>query len=197
MILKPLRLIPAALLVSATPAFAAEGGGPLDVNLGLMIWTLIIFTIVLLVLRRFAWPNILGAVEAREARIRELLSAAEADRAAAQTALEESRRQLDQTRHQVQETLSESRVSAERMREEILAGARRDQEELMNRARRDIAAERETALQQVRLEAVDLAIAAAEKLIRRNLSGEDNRRLVREYLGQVDAQPGSPAAAGA
>ena len=76
------------------------------------------------------------------------------------------------------------------MRAEVLEAARREQQELLERARRDIAAEREVALDSVRREAVELAIRAAEKLVRRSLDAEDNRRLVREFLGQV----GEPAA---
>ena len=66
----------------------------------------------------------------------------------------------------------------------------REQQELLERARRDIAAEREVALDSVRRDAVELAMRAAEKLVRRSLDAEDNRRLVREFLGQV----GEPAA---
>ena len=75
------------------------------------------------------------------------------------------------------------------MKADILAEANREREEMMLRARRDIAAERAVALDTVRRDAVELSIRAAEKLVRRNLDAEDNRRLVREYLGQVSAQP--------
>lgn len=194
MIRKPLRLIPAALLLSATPAFAAEGGGPLDVNTGLLIWSIVIFTIVFLVLRKYAWPQILGAVEAREQHIRDLLAQAERDRAEAHALLEENRRQLETTRNEVQAALAESRASAEQVREEILSQARREQDEMLVRARREIASERSAALDSVRREAVDLSIAAAERLLRRNLSADDNRRLVTEYLERVEV---TPAGAGA
>ncbi|HEX2201836.1 MAG TPA: hypothetical protein VHG91_00990, partial [Longimicrobium sp.] len=70
MTLKPWALAVGLALLQATP-LAAQEQSPLDVNTGLMIWTILIFVIVLLVLRKFAWPNILGAVEAREAHIRE------------------------------------------------------------------------------------------------------------------------------
>jgi F-type H+-transporting ATPase subunit b len=190
MISKLSRIAPAAalLLITATPAHAATEAGPLDVNVGLMIWTVLIFVIVLVALRRFAWPSILGAVEAREEHIRELLGSAERDRAEAATLLAEQQRQLDETRAKVQETLAESRTVGERLRDEVLAQARREHEELMARARRDIDTERAAALDSVRREAVDLAIAAAEKLVHRTLDGEDNRRLVQGYLGQLEAQ---------
>ncbi|MBB4637605.1 F0F1 ATP synthase subunit B [Longimicrobium terrae] len=176
----------ALLVLTAQPLYAAEeGGGPLDINVGLIIWTFLIFGIVLAVLAKFAWPNILGAVERREAHIRELLEGAERDRAEAATLAEENRRLMEDTRAKVQDALNDARAQNERVRADALAESRRQQDEMMERARRDIAAERAAALESVRHEAVDLSIAAAERLVRRTLDSEDNRRLVREYLGQV------------
>lgn len=179
------------LLGSAAPLVAAEGETPglLTPNIGLTFWTIVVFVIVLAVLSKFAFPKILGAVEAREANLRELAEAAERDRREAAAMMEENRRILEDTRHRVQEAINESRTSAERIRADMLAETRREQEALLERARRDIATERENALEAVRREAVDVSMRAAERLVRRNLDAEDNRRLVREYLGQVAAQP--------
>ncbi|MBD0320576.1 MAG: F0F1 ATP synthase subunit B, partial [Gemmatimonadetes bacterium] len=166
-----------------------EAPGLLSPNPGLIIWTIVVFLVVLVVLSKFAFPKILGAVEAREANLRELAEAAERDRREAAAMMEENRRILEDTRHRVQEAINESRTSAERIRADMLAETRREQEALLERARRDIATERENALEAVRREAVDVSMRAAERLVRRNLDAEDNRRLVREYLGQVSAQP--------
>jgi F-type H+-transporting ATPase subunit b len=190
----PWALVAALLFLGATPAFAAaEESSPLDVNVGLMIWTLIIFVSVLVALRRFAWPNILGAVERREAHIRELLDATRREREEAAAMLEENRRILDETRARVQEAMNETRTTGERMRAEMMAETRREQDAMLERARRDIAAERQAALDAVRREAVDVSMAAAERLVRRNLDGEDNRRLVREFLGQMSGAPATAA----
>lgn len=179
------------LLGSAAPLVAAEGETPglLTPNIGLTFWTIVVFLIVLAVLSKFAFPKILGAVEAREAHLRELSEGAERDRAAAAALVAENQRILDDTRARVQEAINESRTSAERIRADMLAETRREQEAMIERARRDIQAERESALEAVRREAVDVSMRAAERLVRRNLDAEDNRRLVREYLGQVAAQP--------
>src|SRR5688572_11094744 len=99
------KSLPLALLlltVPATPAVAQEGG-LLSINSGLMVWTVLIFLIVLIVLYRYAYPSILGAVEAREARIAELLSAAQRDREEARALLDEQRERHEQLRAQVQE----------------------------------------------------------------------------------------------
>jgi F-type H+-transporting ATPase subunit b len=196
-------LAPSLLLLAAlaAPAAAQEhgeggGGGLLSINPGLIIWTILIFLIVLAILSKFAFPKILGAVEARERHLNELAESAERDRAEAARLLEENRRLLDETRARVQEALAESRTSAEGLQAQALAEARREREELLARARHDIANEREVALEAVKREAVELAIRAAEKLIRESLDAEDNRRLVREFLGQVSARR-APAAAGA
>jgi hypothetical protein len=93
----------------------------------------------------------------------------------------------------VQEALAESAVRPSDARGDDGRGPPRA-EELLERARRDIAAEREPPLDAVRRETVDLAIAAAEKLVRRNLDTEDNRRLVRDYLARSTLR--EPAAGG-
>jgi F-type H+-transporting ATPase subunit b len=197
MIRKPWALAPALLLLNAAPLYAQEHAeeakGPLSVDTGLLIWTLLIFGIVVAVLYKFAWPNILGAVEKREAHIRELLEGAERDRAEAAALADENRRLVEETRARTQDAINEARGQAEKMRAEVLDAARREQQELLERARRDIATEREVALDAVRREAVELSMRAAEKLVRRSLDGEDNRRLVREYLGQLE--PAQPARA--
>ncbi len=185
-------VLSALLLVgSAAPLVAQHEETPslLTPNIGLTFWTIVVFAVVLAILSKFAFPKILGAVEAREAHLRELAEGAERDRREAAAMMEENRRILEDTRHRVQEAINESRTSAERIRAEMLAETRREQDALLERARRDIAAERDSALEAVRREAVDVSIRAAERLVRRNLDGEDNRRLVREYLGQVASQP--------
>jgi F-type H+-transporting ATPase subunit b len=191
---KPWALVPALLLLTAVPLYAQEHAeeakGPLSVDVGLLIWTLLIFGIVVAVLYKFAWPNILGAVEQREAHIRELLEGAERDREEARALAEEQRRERDELRAQVQTVLAEARQQGEQVRAEIEAAAARDRSERAERAEREVAAAREAALDSVRREAATIAMAAAEKLVRRSLDTEDNRRLVREFLGQV----GTPAA---
>jgi len=184
---RSLRLTAILSLLVASPAFAQEEkGGLLSIESGLMIWTVIIFLVALGLLYKFAYPHILGAVEAREQRIRELLAAAKENREEANALLQEQQRQMDELRQRTQETLAEGRAAGERLRDEILAQARREQAELLERTRMDVGREMERALAELRAEAVEIAIAAASKLLDRNLDAEDNRRLVREYLEQVD-----------
>ena len=183
------------ILASAAPLLAQEehgggGGGLLSINGGLSAWTIIIFLIVFAILAKFAFPRILGAVEAREKHLEELAEAAERDRAEAAALAAENRKIVEDTRARVHGALEEARQQAEKMRADVIADAQRERQELLERARRDIATEREVALDTVRRDAVVLAMAAAEKLVRRTLDSEDNRRLVQETLAQM----GQPAA---
>ncbi len=183
----PFWLVSLLTFLSASPVLAQEeGGGLLDVNYGLMFWTVLIFVIVLVLLGKFAYPPMLSAVEAREARIRELLESAERDRAEAAALVAEQQAQLDQTRTHAQEILAEGRSAAENIRDQMLAEARAEQEAILARARHDIEQERERAISIVRREAVEVAMAAAEKVIGRNLSTEDNRRLVLGYIDELE-----------
>lgn len=192
MISKSLRYLPFLLLGSATPALAAEGG-LLTPSGGLIFWTIVTFLIVLAGLWKFAWPHILGAVEAREQHIRDLLSAAARDREEASTLLATQRQELEETRARAQEILAESRTASERAHQELLAQTRREQAELLENARRDIAGEMERARETLRRDAVDVAMAAAEKLIGRSLNSDDNRRLIQNFMVEAEAPRASSA----
>jgi len=167
-----------------------EGGaGPLTVDGGLVIWTLVVFGLLLLVLRRAAWPVLLAAVRERERRLEEQLAQAQQDRAEAAALLEEHKRLLAGAKAEAQELLAKAKAVADKERATLLARAREEYEELLARARKDIEEEREKAILALRREAVDLSIAAASKLLEAQLDNEANRRLVTEYLATLEQRP--------
>jgi F-type H+-transporting ATPase subunit b len=175
-----------AALLGAVPAVAQEGGeasGPLVVNGGLMIWTLVVFGLLFLVLKRFAWPALLGAVEAREKRLEEQLAEAERNRAESARLLEEHKKLLLDTRAQASGLLADARAAAEKERALAMQKTKQEQEDLLERARREIGAERERAL---RREAVDISLAAASKLIGERLGSDSDRKLVESYLATLE-----------
>lgn len=165
--------------------------GLFDINTGLSIWTLIIFLTLLGVLYKFAYPHILGAVEERERRLREVLEAAARDRQEAERLLEEQRRQLSEGRQQVQQLLAEGRQAAERLRAEILEQANREKTALIESAREEMARERDQILAELRNEAVEISLAAATKLIGRKVDADTDRALVREYLQNLQPAGGN------
>lgn len=173
-----------ALVLGASPLMA-EGGGLLTVDGGLMVWTLLVFAAFFLILKRFAWPVVLGAVEAREKALEEQIAQAAKDRDEAAALLAEQQRSLAEARGQVTTILAEAKSAAERERQIGLEKARAEADDLLTRARRDIAAEKDRAVAELRREAVDLALAAAGKLIGQRLQGEQDRKIVQEYLATL------------
>ncbi len=201
-LLAPARLAPALALASAALAapagaqeHAAETPGLMSPNPGLMIWTLVIFGLLFFVLKRFAFPPIIGAVEARERALEEAIEGAKRDRAEAARLLAEQQAALDATRAEAQQLIGQARQAAERTRADLLEQTRVQQQELLERARRDIDAERLRAIADLRREAVDLALAGATKVIGRNLDEQSNRRLVEDFLATVPPAAGAPAGA--
>jgi F-type H+-transporting ATPase subunit b len=159
--------------------------GPFAITPGVSLWTLVIFLILLVVLAKTAWPAILKAVEEREKKIQRQIEQAEQANREAQRVLAEYQQKLVAARGEAQELVAAGRQAGEKVREEIVARARAEHEELIERARREIVAERDKALADLRREAVDLSLAAAGKVIEKNLDTEADRRLVQEYLNSL------------
>jgi F-type H+-transporting ATPase subunit b len=173
-----------ALLV-IVPAEEGAGAGPFTINGGVIIWTLVVFGILMFILAKTAWPVILKQVEEREAKIRKALDDAAAANAEAQRLLSEYQGQMAKSRAEAQDLLAQGRLAGEKLREEMVAKGRTEQEELLERARREIALERDRALTELRKEAVELSIAAASKVIERNLDTAADRKLVEDYLSNL------------
>lgn len=174
----------------------AEAPGIFDLNIGVSVWTVVLFLLLLWLLSKFAFPPLLGYARAREERIQDALDAARRDREESARVLEEHRQQLAEARQQGQQLIGEARQAAERVREEMLDRARQEQEQLLQRAREEIERERERALDALRREAVELSLAAASRLLEQRLDDEADRRLVHEYLEAAGATATAGSGAG-
>jgi F-type H+-transporting ATPase subunit b len=169
--------------------FAAEDSGGsflVSPNVGLMIWTLVVFGLTLLVLWKFVFPRIAEALDRRQHAIEDSIDAAERTRRDADELLQEYRQRLADARGQADEIVSRARKTGEATEAEALAEARRRREELMEQTRRDIQAETRRAIQEIRSEVADLTVLATEKVTRKSLTGDDQRRLVDEALSELD-----------
>lgn len=156
-----------------------------DINLGLTVWTTLVFLALLGILWKFAWGPVLGAVEAREARIQGALDQAASEREAAEKLLAEHREQMADARRQAQQLVAEGREAGDRLRQEIEERARSEGRVLIERARETIEREREAAVEMLRRESVELALAAAARLMEERLDEAADRELVRGYLDQL------------
>jgi F-type H+-transporting ATPase subunit b len=178
------------LALAAVPAVSAQeehAASPLTVEFGLMFWTLVVFVLLLIVLKKFAWPAILGAVEAREAALEQQIAEAERNRAESARLLEEHKKLVAEAKAQAHGIVLDARQLSEKERAVALEKVKQEQEEMLARARRELAAERDRAIADLRREAVDLSLAAASKLVEKRLDSETDRKLVLDYLTTLDA----------
>jgi F-type H+-transporting ATPase subunit b len=152
---------------------------------GVIFWTLIIFAILLVVLKKFAWGPILKAVHDREQRIKDSVEKADQAKVEAERALVEHKELSKKNRAEAAEFMKNAREEAEKLGAELQAKARREAEALTERARHQIEEERLSAVASIRTEAIELAIAAASHLLQKSLDQESHRTLVKDYIDQL------------
>lgn len=178
--------------MAGTLPIAAAGGSSsggkflITPNVGLMLWTLLLFVIAMYVLYKLAYPRISDALERRQHAIEDSIDAAEQTRKQADQLLDEYRERLSEARGQAEAIVDRARKAAEtherRSKEEAVA----TREQLMEQARRDIEVETRRAIQEIRREVADLTVAATEKVTRKTLTEEDQRRLIEDALSELD-----------
>lgn len=149
-----------------------------EINPGLILWTILTFVIVVLILRAMAWKPLLGALHAREEKIRSSLQHAEEAQREAERLLEANRRQLAAAEEQSQRIIREGRTLGERLKVEIMEKANTSSRQMIEQAKEEIMREKEAALVQLRGEVADLAIRAAGKILDANLDTAKQHQLV-------------------
>jgi F-type H+-transporting ATPase subunit b len=179
--------------ISSVPV-ASSDSWLITPNVGLMIWTLLVFAISLYILIKAVFPRIRDALDERRRTIDESIDAAERTRAEADTILAEYRERLKEARTQSEEILQRARQTAESHEHEARDRGQEILSEAAKRAERDIDAASKRALDDIRREVADLTIMATEKVTRKTLDEADQRRLVDEALSELDFSSISSAA---
>jgi F-type H+-transporting ATPase subunit b len=174
--------------LAAEAAHGSEEGGSFLVSpgLGLMIWTLVLFLFTMWVLSKVAFPKIQEALDKRARTISESIEAAERQRKESDELLAEYRGRLEEAREQADDIMARARKAAETAETEAKTAGKERGEELVAAAQREIDAATRRSLDQIRKEVADLTVLATEKVTRKSLSEEDQRRLVEEALSEVD-----------
>ena len=154
---------------------------------GLYIWTIITFLVLLALLAKFAWRPLLDALERRQQSIRQSLDDARHAKHELERLQSESQRILAQARTEAETIITRTRDDASRFREELRQKAQQEASAIVKNAERQIELETARALQQIRHEAVDLSVAIASKLLQRNVSKDDNMRLIEDTFKQIES----------
>ena len=157
----------------------------LDPHVGLIIWTIITFLVVLLVLKKFAWPQLLASLDEREKRISDALAAAEQARQEAEEVLREHRQKIAAAEEEARKIVAEARAAGANVRQTIVSQAREEAERMLDQARTSIESEKRTAIAELRRETANLAVQAAGVLIDANLDDEKNRGLVDDLIAKI------------
>jgi F-type H+-transporting ATPase subunit b len=176
------------LAATTTPAGGAQESSNFLVSpdVGLMIWTVLAFLVALFILRKYAFPQISAALEKRQHLIEESIDTAQRTKDEAEQILAEYRERLKEARAQAEEIVARARKAGEATERQSLEEAKQSREELLEQTRRDIEAETRRAIQEIRNEVADLTVAATERVTRKTLTEEDQRRLVEEALSELD-----------
>ena len=171
----------------ANGSAATEGTKPglLSFDPQQAIWVLAIFLVLVLVLYRTAWKNVLAGLKKREERIRKDIADAEAARVKAEASLREYTQRLADTDAKVQVILAKAASDAEKVGQSLRMQAQTDAEEIKERANREIEASKNQAIREIYEQAANLSTSIAEKILRRNLNVDDQRDLVTRSLEQM------------
>jgi len=154
-------------------------------NIGDIAATLIVFIVLMLLLKKFAWGPLMGVMQQREDLIASEIETAENSRLESQKMLDEQRSLLKDARTQAQEIVENAKKQGEVSREEIITTARAESGRMKEAAVLEIANERDKAISAVREEVVALSVLAATKVLEKEISEEDNRQLINETIAKA------------
>ncbi len=173
-------------------AEAAASPNLININYGLMVWTLVCFVVVLVILKKYAYGPIQDMLEERRKLIAADLDTAESARVEAQQTLDEYRAQLAEARKEAGRIVEDARKAMEEQRKSDLATIEADKERQLARAREEIAAETRHSLATIKQQVAELTIAATEKIVRSKLDEAEQRRLIDAALADVDFEAFAP-----
>jgi len=164
---------------------AEKVGSPLDVNPGVILWTVVTFIFLLLVLKKFAWKPILNSLNEREMFIKDSLEKAEKAQKDAEKLLAENKVNLSKADKEAQKIIEQSRELAEKLKSQILEESKVHAKKMIVDATNEIERKNTEAFNKLKDQVADIAVNAAEKILRENLDKEKHVKLVNKYLDDL------------
>jgi len=166
-------------------ASGSGGGSLLDVNPGLIIWTIVTFLILLFILKKVAWKPILSALDQREKDIKDSLEKAEKAKEDAQKILDENQATLAKAEEESKKIIEQSRSYAENLKEQMLKESKKQAKKLVEDAAEEIDRRKDSAFEELKDQIAKIAVNAAEKIMKQNLDADKNKHIVDSYLKDV------------
>lgn len=182
---KMVCFIPVITLCTTLPALAAGGTNPFEGRIYQAIAAAIVFIVVLLTLKKAAWPKILQGLQDRENKIRQDLEQAEKAAQQSQETLKQYQAQLAEARAEARQIIEQSRVDALKVGQQIKDEAQREMIQIRQRAETEIRTAKEQAITEIYAEAATLSTQIAGRILQREISPDDHAQLVQDTLGQL------------
>lgn len=177
------------LLFNNLLIFLQDGGHEkpslLSVNPGLIIWTIIIFVLLLVLLRKIAWKPLLGALTSREESIKNSLDNAEKLKKEAEELIEQNKKNLAEANAKSMEIINQAKEVANKLGDELKQKANEDAHKIIEQAKAEIEQQKNSAMDDLKDKISDIAIEAAEKIISESLDKEKQKKLVNDFLSKV------------
>jgi F-type H+-transporting ATPase subunit b len=170
-------------------AFSGGGGpqgGLLDVNPGLIFWVTITFVLLLLLLKKIAWKPILDSLNERETFIKDSLDNAEKAQKEAEKLLEKNNANLAKAEEDAQKVIQQGREYSDKLKAQMLEESKQEAAKMIAEATAEIERKNQEAFNKLKDQVADIAIGAAEKIIRTNLDKDAQAKLINEYLEDLN-----------
>ena len=161
----------------------------LNLEPGLIFWTIVTFLLLLVVLRMVAWKPLLTMLDEREQRINDALAAADRAREESERQAESNKEALEQAQAEARAAISEGREVAERVAQEVKERAEADAAQMLEQARRTIQQEKDQAVQELRGEVADLAILATRQILDEQIDENRSRQIVDDMISRLPDSP--------
>ena len=187
--MKNIKFIFFSLLFSFSFAGSENGGGWLDkwltVETGLLLWTITTFLVLLFVLRWKAWGPLMNAMDLRAQQISDSLSKAEQVTADAEQQATKNEEILNAARKEAQEIVAQAREAGDKLKNKLEEDGKEQYNGMLEKAKEQIDTEKQKALSEIKTTVVDIALKASERVIKRNLNNEDNKKMIEDTINQL------------
>jgi len=162
-----------------------EAGGPLDVNPGVILWTVVTFIFLMLILKKLAWKPILNTLSERENFIKESLERAENAKKEAEKLISDNKVSMLKAEEESRKIVEQGRDYAEKLKIQMLEESKAQAKKMIDDASNEIERKNLEAFNNLKEQVADIAIKSAEKILRENLDKEKQTKLVNKYLDDL------------
>jgi F-type H+-transporting ATPase subunit b len=178
------------MLATSTIAFLAlssEGGGGslVDINPGLIVWTVITFVLLLLILKKFAWKPILTALDQREAAIKDSIEQAQKAKDEAQRILNENQANLAKAEEESKKIVEQGRIYAEKLKDQVIKESKEQAQKIISEASAEIERKKEEAFGELKSQVADLVIQATEKVLGEMVDKNQQKKIADKYINEI------------